>query len=523
MLTVFSRLNIGQRLLLSHGILLALMVLVAGWCMAEFEALAQRMSRIVEVSDVQILRGQEMLDSINEMAVRARSVALFSVASLADRETVDTEVTGLQKAATRYASAAASFEATGVAPGAERDLWNLVADSANKTQPLLKKAVEQAREGSVVAASTTLALRVTPVEQAWRKNVQSLIAQKTAQNAQAVAQAGAAKRRAVIVVSTLVGVALLAGAALALRIARSVKQPIDRAIEVAERIAAGDLGAVIHVQRHDEVGRLLHAVAGMQQHLSALVAEIRHCADSIQVASTDVASGNQDLSMRTERAASNLQVTSSSLVQLTTEAAQSADAAKEASRLAADAARMAEEGGRLVAAVSSTMKDIHGSSTRIAEITGVINAIAMQTKMLALNAAVEAARAGEHGRGFSVVASEVGELATRCATAAKEIGALIDTSAQQVSDGAGRAASAGAAIGEVVQRVQRVAQTVGEIQGAVASQSSGLEYVSTAAGQLDQMTQENAALVEQSAAAAESLREQAMRLISLVATFRLAS
>jgi len=505
MTSISSRLNIGQRLMLSHGLLLVLMVLVAGWCMSEFEALAKRMSGIVEVRDVKILHGQEMLDAINEMAVRARSVTLFSVASLTDHETVDAEVTGLQAAASHYSTAVAAFEAMGVDPGTERELWQVTAEGARKTQPLLKKAVQQAREGGVVDASTTLALRVTPVEQAWRKNVQDLIALKTTQNAEAVVQARAAKRSAIIVVATLVGVALLAGAAL------------------ARRIAAGDLGTVIQVRQHDEVGRLLQAVVAMQQHLSALVAEIRQCADSIEAASTEVASGNQDLSVRTEQAASNLQVTASSLVQLTSEMAQSANSAKEASLLAADAAQLAEEGGRLVALVSSTMRDIHTGSSRIAEITGVINAIALQTKILALNAAVEAARAGEHGRGFAVVASEVGDLATRSATAAKEIGALIGTSAKQVSDGADRATSAGTAMNEVVQRAQRVADTIGKIQTAVASQSAGLDRVSTAAGQLDQMTQQNSALVEQSAAAAESLREQALRLTTLVATFRLAS
>lgn len=509
--------------MLSHGLLLALMVLVAGWCMAEFEALAERMGSIVEVRDVKILRAQEMLDAINEMAVRARSVTLFSVASLTDAETMGVEVKGLTAAVTRYASAVASFEAMGVDEGQERELWQSMAEGARKTQPLLQKAVEQAREGGVVDATKTLALRVTPVEQTWRKHVQALIAQKTAQNADAVVQARAAKQRAVIVVCILVSVALLVGAALAQRIARSVKLPIDRAIEMAERIAAGDLGSVVQLPQHDEAGRLLQALVAMQQQLSVLVADIRNCADSIQTASTEVASGNQDLSARTEHTASNLQLTSNSLDQLATEMAQSAGSAKEASLLATTAAQMAEEGGRLVTLVRSTMKDIHTSSVRIAEITGVINAIALQTKLLALNAAVEAARAGEYGRGFSVVASEVGTLAARSATAAKEIGDLIGTSAKQVSDGANRAASAGTAMEAVVQRAHRVAYTVGEIQPAVASQSTGLESVSAAAGQLDQMTQQNAALVEQSAAAAESLREQALRLTSLVATFRLAS
>jgi len=510
-------------LLLSHGFLMLLMVLVAGWCMVEYDALGKRMSSIVEVSDAKILRSQEMLDAINDMAIRARSVALFSVASLTDRESVDAEVAGIRTASLRYATAAGAFEAMGVEAGKERELWSLIAEGAKKTQPLLKRAMDQANEGGVVDASKTLALRVTPVEQAWRKNLQALIAQKTAQNTEAVAQARLAKRRAVMVVSILVGLALLVGAVLARGIARSVKQPIIQAIEIAERIAAGDLATVIEVRRHDEVGRLLLAVMAMQQKLSALVREIRQCADSIETASTEVAAGNQDLSVRTECAAGNLQVTSSSLLELTNEMTQSADFAKTASTLAVDAAHMAEEGGRLVTLVSSTMQDIHTSSTRITEITGVIDAIAMQTRLLALNAAVEAARVGEYGRGFSVVAGEVRNLATRSATAAKEIGDLIGDSARQVADGANRAASARTVMDTVVQRAQRVAHTVGEIQAAVTSQSSGLERVSNAAGQLDEMTQQNAALVEQSAAAAELLRSQALRLTTVVATFRLAS
>lgn len=518
-----SRLGVRPRLVLSHGLLLVLMVAVAGWCWVEFEAQAMRMGRIVEVNDVKIQRGQEMLDAISEMAVRARSIPLFAVASLTGDGTIDAEVVGLQAASNRYAAAVSAYEALGVTPGIESELLRSVAEGATKTQPLLRRAVEQAREGSVVPASTTLAQRVAPAEQAWREGVRALILQEASQNAEAVAQAYAAKHRAVVVVSLLVGSALLVGAALALSIARSVKLPIDQAIEMAERIAAGDLGTVVELKRRDEVGRLLQALVTMQHHLSAMVAEIRQCVDSMQTASAEVASGNEHLSMRTERAASSLQVTSNSLEQITTEAAQSAGFAKEASRMAVDAAQVAEEGGRLVGMVTSTMHDIQASGARIAEITGVINGIALQTKILALNAAVEAARAGERGRGFAVVASEVGDLAARSAAAAKEIGALIENSALRVSEGSDRAASALAAMSEVVQRVQRVAHTVGEIQTAMASQSNGLEHVSAAARQLDQMTQQNAALVEESTAAAQSLREQALRLTSLVATFRLAS
>ncbi len=523
MVVFFSGFNIGPRLMLSHGLLLVVVVAVAGLCFLEFEALAKRMGRIVEVNDVKIQKGQEMLDAINETMVRARSVPLLSIASIADDESIKAEVAGIQAAATRYSDSVSAFEALVTESAYERELLEAAADGAKKTLPLVRRAVEQARDGNIVPASTTLALKVAPAEKAWRESVRALITQERVQNAQAVVQAHAAKQRAVMVVSALVGCGLLAGILLAIGIARGVKRPIDQAIEMAERIAAGDLGTFIKVQRRDEVGRLLQAVMTMQQQLCGMVTEIRQCAHSIQSACAEVASGNQDLSTRTELAASNLQTTANSLEQITMESLQSAGLAKEASRLAVDAARVADEGGRLVGVVTTAMHDIKAGSARIAEITGVINGIALQTKILALNAAVEAARAGESGRGFAVVASEVGALAARSAAAAKEIGHLIEHSVQQVSQGSSRATSAGSAIHEVVQRVQSVAHTVEEIQAAVASQSTGLEHVSAAAGQLDQMTLQNAALVEQSAAAAESLRGQALRLTSLVATFRLQS
>jgi methyl-accepting chemotaxis protein len=521
--SLFSRLNIGSRLMLSHGLLLMLMLLIAAWCMAEFQGLSKRMSDIVDVNDVKIQRAHEMLGRIDEVSVRVRSVVLSSGTSLTNGQSADNDLHGIQEAEARYADAKTRFEALGVQAGTEHTLWLAVEEGAHKTQPLLKKAVDQATEGGMVGASTTLALKVAPVEQAWRANVQALIEYEMAQNSTAVAQAGTARQRAYVVVGAIVALALVLGAALARHITLGIKGPIVVAIEIAERIAAGDLAIVVQVDRHDEVGRLLQAVSAMQRHLSAIVTEIRYCAESIESASTEVASGNQDLSARTESAASNLQATSSSLTQLTSEAARTAGSAKEASRLAADTARMAEEGGRLVAVVSTTMQDINANSTRIGEITGVIQKIAMQTKILALNAAVEAARAGEYGRGFAVVAAEVGALAVRSATAVKEIGDLIATSTQRVSDGAGRASSAGNAMHEVVHHVQRVAETVGDIHVAATSQSDGLGHLSVATGQLDQMTQQNAALVEQSAAAAESLRDQALKLTSLVARFRLAA
>jgi methyl-accepting chemotaxis protein len=287
------------------------------------------------------------------------------------------------------------------------------------------------------------------------------------------------------------------------------------------RIAAGDLATPVPAARHDEVGRMIVALADMQQRLQGLVNDVRRSTEGITTASTEIAAGSQDLSVRTEQAASNLQQTASSMEQLTATVRQSADSAQHANRLATSAASVAERGGHVVSQVVSTMNAISESSKKIADIIGVIDSIAFQTNILALNAAVEAARAGEQGRGFAVVASEVRSLAQRSAEAAKEIKALIEASVDKVDSGSKLVADAGATMTEIVTSVQRVTEIIGEITASAAEQSDGIGQVNTAVTQLDRMTQQNAALVEQSAAAAASLEDQAGRLAQVMATFKL--
>jgi len=266
---------------------------------------------------------------------------------------------------------------------------------------------------------------------------------------------------------------------------------------------------------------VLGSVQRLQDSLRRMVGEMRRATDSIATAGSEIASGNQDLSTRTEQAASNLQQTAASMEQLTGTVKQSADSARQANQLAASAADVAQRGGQVVAQVVATMDEINASSRKIVDIIGTIDGIAFQTNILALNAAVEAARAGEQGRGFAVVASEVRSLAQRSAGAAREIKALIGTSVEKVDTGSRLVADAGSTMGEIVASVQRVTDIIGEITAASTEQSEGLGQVNSAVGQLDQMTQQNAALVEQSAAAAESLKEQAARLAGLVEVFRL--
>jgi methyl-accepting chemotaxis protein len=301
----------------------------------------------------------------------------------------------------------------------------------------------------------------------------------------------------------------------------SICRPIEQARAFANRMASGDLSSQTDVTGKDESTELLKALNAVQQSMRGIVGQVREASDSIQTASSEVASGNADLSQRTEQAASSLQQTASSMEQLTGTVKQSAESASTANQLASSAAQVAQRGGEVVSRVVSTMEEINSSSKKIADIIGVIDGIAFQTNILALNAAVEAARAGEQGRGFAVVAGEVRSLAQRSAEAAKEIKALIGTSVDKVEVGSKLVQDAGSTMNEIVASVQRVTDIIGEITAASTEQSSGIGQVNTAVSQLDQMTQQNAALVEQSAAAACSLKEQALKLSNVVSSFRL--
>jgi methyl-accepting chemotaxis protein len=301
---------------------------------------------------------------------------------------------------------------------------------------------------------------------------------------------------------------------------RSIREPLAQANDLAARIAEGDLTHSVHSDRTDEFGQLLHSLEAMNISLGRMVSEIRGGTDSIAIASAEIATGNNDLAQRTEQTSGNLQATASSMDGITQMVQHSTDSARQASSLAANASKVAQRGSEVVSQVVSTMQEIDASSKKIADIISVIDGIAFQTNILALNAAVEAARAGEQGRGFAVVASEVRSLAGRSAEAAREIKALIGTSVDKVESGTQLVTDAGSTMDEIMQSVHRVADVIGEITSAAQEQSSGIAGVHQAIGNLDQMTQQNAALVEESAAAAESLREQADRMKQAVAVFK---
>ena len=301
---------------------------------------------------------------------------------------------------------------------------------------------------------------------------------------------------------------------------RSIQAPLKEAVRVASHIAQGDLSVRVDTSRTDEFGELMQALNGMVSSLGTLVHDVRQSTDAIYTASTEIATGNHDLSTRTEQTASSLQETASSMEQLTSTVTQSAQAASQANQLATSASDAAQRGGQVVHQVVATMEEIATASRKINDIIGVIDGIAFQTNILALNAAVEAARAGEQGRGFAVVASEVRSLAQRSANAAREIKGLIAASGERVDSGAQLVGEAGQAMNEIVTAIQRVTDMMGDISASTSEQSDGIHQVSLAVSHLDQMTQQNAALVEQSAAASQSMRDQAQRLSGAVNVFR---
>ncbi|VUZ24420.1 Uncharacterised protein [uncultured Comamonas sp.] len=315
--------------------------------------------------------------------------------------------------------------------------------------------------------------------------------------------------------------ALALGLWLAWVISRSITRPLAQAVVVAQQVAQGQLENTIEVTGSDEAGTLLQALRNMDQSLVNIVGEVRHGSDSIATAAAQIATGNLDLSSRTEEQASALEETTAAMQELSGTVTQNYDSGKQAATLAENAAQVAVRGGEVVAEVVHTMEAINTSSRKIADIIGIIDSIAFQTNILALNAAVEAARAGEQGRGFAVVASEVRALAGRSADAAREIKGLIDESVGNVTSGSTQVEKAGSTMDEIVVSVRRVADIMGEISEASQDQSMGITQINQAMQQMDQVTQQNAALVEEAAAAAQSMQAQASALVQAVSVFRL--
>ena len=376
-------------------------------------------------------------------------------------------------------------------------------------------------ESQVEAANEVFEKTFVPAAAKYQKMVSDLLAHQRATIDATAREIDAVASTSRNLLLTLAVLALGFGVVCAWLLTTGIVRPLRTAVEIARKVADGDLTAQIDASAKDETGQLLLALKDMNTSLLNIVSEVRSGTDSIATSSTQIAAGNQDLSSRTEEQAGSLEETASSMEELTSTVKQNADNARQANQLAASAAQVAVKGGEVVAQVVGTMESINSSSNKIVDIISVIDGIAFQTNILALNAAVEAARAGEQGRGFAVVASEVRNLAQRSASAAKEIKTLIGASVEQVNAGSMLVAQAGSTMNDIVDSVQRVSDIITEITAASSEQSVGIDEINRAIGQMDAVTQQNAALVEESAAAAESMQHQAHNLAQVVSVFKL--
>jgi len=403
----------------------------------------------------------------------------------------------------------------------EKKLYAQLADGRKVVLEILAEIVKLKAAGDAEAAGKLADTRFSAALGVYEEAVGAIAAHE---RAQIDAVAGAIEkehRSGRMLMMVLSAVALVLGGLCAWLTARSITRPLAQAVEVAQTVASGDLSARIEVESRDETGQLMDALRHMNESLARVVGEVREGTDTIATASSEIAAGNQDLSSRTEEQASALEQTAASMEELTSTVKQNADNARQANQLARSASEVAVKGGGMVNQVVDTMASIHASSRKIVDIIGVIDGIAFQTNILALNAAVEAARAGEQGKGFAVVASEVRSLAQRSAAAAKEIKSLIDDSVGKVDAGTALVGETGQTMEEIVGSIQRVSDIVGEITAASHEQTQGIEQINQAITQMDQVTQQNAALVEEAAAAAASMQEQAGSLVRSVSVFRL--
>jgi len=507
--------RIGVRLSLGFGALIALLVITAVIGIVRVDAGSKEIGVLINDTFSKLML---ITDTRADSDLAARNLRNAMLANNAE----DMEAKLARMAETSAASQAnfKKLKAVATRPD-EQEVVNKIADGLAGYLETRIQLVKILKTGDKVAATDYLFNKVIPVYGEYTKAMNQMVElEKRSMNEDATItlnDAAAAK-------NAMVGMAVVAailGVTLGILITRSITRPLQQAVTVAEAVAAGDLTTCIDVTSKDETGQLLHALKRMNENLIKIVGEVRTGSDNIASATTQIASGNLDLSSRTEQQAGALEETASSMEEMTSTVKQNADNARQANQLAASAAQVADKGGIVVAQVVDTMGAINASAKKVTDIIEVIDGIAFQTNILALNAAVEAARAGEQGRGFAVVATEVRNLAQRSAAAAKEIKALIDDSANKVETGAQLVTQAGATMTDIVASIKRVTDIVSEIADASQEQTSGIDQINQAIMQMDQVTQQNAALVEEAAAASGALQEQAGQLAQAVSVFKL--
>ncbi|MBC3884970.1 methyl-accepting chemotaxis protein [Undibacterium griseum] len=515
--------KVSSRLILGFGLVLSLLIIVVILGIGYLQQMHQRMEQIVRFNDEESKLAQTMYLTVTERALAMRNLIL-----LTDEKESQMEVDRIAAQKKKYADAVDKLEKLLTNdPTPTQMQLSLIGDikkQALLAEPYIVKALDLYTQKKNDEAYKLLRFEYRPVQKKWWDLINEFIKDETEQNKEAVAQAESDYKDARNMMLLFGTVALLFGVLASWMIIRSLLRQLGGepryAVQIAEKIANGDLSVDIHIQSDDEHS-LMHALKNMRNGLSEIVGQVRHGTETIASASTQIATGNMDLSSRSEQQAGSLEETASSMEELTSTVKQNSDNAKQANQLALSASDVAVKGGAVVSEVVQTMGAINESSRKIVDIISVIDGIAFQTNILALNAAVEAARAGEQGRGFAVVATEVRNLAQRSAEAAREIKKLIDDSVSKVETGAKLVDQAGSTMAEIVGSIQKVTGIMNEIMLATEEQTTGIEQINEAIVQMDDVTQQNAALVEEAAAAATSLQDQADELRNLVSTFRL--
>jgi len=516
-----ASMRVGTRLGIGFALVMVLLAGVTALGIMNMAQVQQRLEKVLTVNNV-----QSRLAATMRNAVMDRMISLRNVALVQDAAEMEQEVDRISSQNQQYLSAEeqlAQMLASAESASETKAVLEKVKAAADAAKPLMAKAMEQGQARQQAEATRILLTEVRPVQQQWLDALDELVKTVDKQSILYGFDSSANYETARNLMLILGGIALLMGVAAAFFITRSLLRQLGGepsvAVELAERIAGGDLTVAIDVKPNDQTS-MLHALREMRDSLAKLVAQVRAGTDAIASASSEIAAGNMDLSSRTEEQASSLEQTASSVEELTSTVKQNADNARQANTLAQSASEVATQGGTVVSQVVETMGSINESSKKVVDIISVIDGIAFQTNILALNAAVEAARAGEQGRGFAVVAAEVRSLAQRSAAAAKEIKELIGNSVERVEAGSKLVDQAGETMEEIVTSIRRVSDIIGEITAASTEKTAGIEQINLAITQMDGATQQNAALVEEAAAAAQSLQSQAGKLAQLVGVFK---
>ncbi len=518
----FKHLRVKTKLFLGFSGLAALVLLVA---LLGLHSLNRSNERFAEYQDGVAERealATDIQGGASRRAIAARNLVLVSVAS--DQASEKAEVLAAHELVQRSLDRLTkSLGASQLSDAGETQLLAKIREVELRYGPVAQAIVKLGLEGQREEAIRRMNTECRPLLAQLQSSTQAFVEherQSARRHAEQAEQSYAQDRLLMLGAS---GVGVMLALLLGWLLSNAVTRPLNRAVQLAESVAAGDLSSEIVVDRQDETGQLLAALKQMNGNLLAMVSRVRDSADGIALASGEIAAGNQDLSRRTEQQASALQQTAASMHQMTATVQHNSSSARQASELARSTAVVAGRGGEVVERVVSTMGEISASSRQIGDIIGVIDGIAFQTNILALNAAVEAARAGESGRGFAVVAGEVRSLAQRSARAAREIKQLIQDSVAKVEAGSQLVGEAGSTMVDVVAQVQRMTQLITDIDASATEQNSGIVQVNQAVASIDQGTQQNAALVEQGAAAAESLKQQSAGLLALIAAFKTGS